>query len=362
MDRSIRAHVLPAGLLVLVVVLDVVVGRGQVLLGLVAIAPLVAASLTGRRATATYGAVALLTAALLGVYDEQYTAAAVPAQTVRLAAVAVAGLLAEAACALRVRREAELARTSAQAATARGALEAATALQRHLLGPPPQVPHSQTVARYLPAVRGARIGGDWYDAFPAAGGATALVIGDVAGHDARAAAAMAEVRGMLRAVAVSTSSPAQVLDALDRAMAHLAGPTLVTAVVAVLTPAGDGADLCWSNAGHPPPALVGRDGTVRLLERTPERLLGVEPGVRRTDATLRLRPGDTLLLYTDGLVERRDRSLDEGSTWLVEELRRRAPAPLDELCDGLLAELSGTGHDDVAVLAVRLPGTATGAR
>jgi serine phosphatase RsbU (regulator of sigma subunit) len=355
-DGAIRAHALPAGLLVLVVVLDVAFGRDQVLLGLVAIAPLVAASLTGRRATAAYGVLSLLTAALLGVYDQQYTAATAPVQGIRLAAVAVAGLLAVGACGLRVRRESELAVMSAEAASARAALDAAGTLQRHLLGPPPRVPHLQTAARYLPAVRGARIGGDWYDAFPAADGATVLVIGDVAGHDARAAAAMAEVRGMLRALAVHRGSPAQVLDGLDRAMAHLAGPALVTAVVAVLTPEGDGTALCWSNAGHPPPALVARDGTVRLLERTPERLLGVEDGARRTDSTLVLQPGDTLLLYTDGLVERRDRLLDEGTAWLVGELRRRAGAPLDDLCDGLLAELTGTGHDDVAVLAVRVPG------
>ncbi|SFP71684.1 Stage II sporulation protein E (SpoIIE) [Geodermatophilus dictyosporus] len=358
MDRSIRAHALPAGLLAAVVVLDLVIGP-EVLIGLLAAPPLVAASVTGRRATAAYGVLAVVAAALLGVYDRQYTGAAAAAQAVRLLAVTGSAVLALAACGLRLRREADLARVTAEAATAQAELDAAAALQQHLLGPPPAVPGLQTAARYLPAVRSARIGGDWYDAFPAPGGATVLVVGDVAGHDARAAAAMAEVRGMLRAVAATTGpppSPARVLDTLDDVLTRLGAPALATAVVAVLTPTGDGVVLCWSNAGHPPPVLAGADGTVRLLERTPERLLGVEPGSRRSDDDLLLVPGDTLLLYTDGLVERHDRSLDEGTDRLLAGLRRRAAEPLDAVVDGLLAGLAGTRHDDVAVLAVRLPG------
>ena len=202
---------------------------------------------------------------------------------------------------------------------------------------------------------GTRVGGDWYDAFPTQDGGTVLVIGDVAGHDPEAAAAMAEVRGMLRAVAVEAASPAAVLRALDRGMAHASTPALVTAVVATIARTDAGATLCWSNAGHPPPALLGADGSVRLLERVPERLLGVTPGTRRTDAEVLLRPGDTLLLYTDGLVERRDSTLDEGSAWLVAELRRRAGEPLGQLCDRLLAAASADRHDDVALLAVRVP-------
>ncbi|SDD41874.1 Stage II sporulation protein E (SpoIIE) [Geodermatophilus telluris] len=360
MDRAIRTNALPAGLLGAVTVLDLVMGPQGVLIGLLAAPPLVAASVTGRRATAVHGALALLTAALLGIHDGQYTGAAATAQAVRLLAVTGAGVLAVATCRLRLRREAALARMTAEAATTQAELATAEALQQHLLGPPPAVPHRQTAARYLPAVRSARIGGDWYDAFPAPGDATVLVVGDVAGHDARAAAAMAEVRGMLRAVAATTAtlpgpSPARVLDTLDHVLARLGAPALVTAVVAVLSPTGNGVRLCWSNAGHPPPVLARGDGTVRLLERRPERLLGVEPGSRRTDADLPLEPGDTLLLYTDGLVERRDRTLDEGTDWLLSQLRGRADEPLDAVVDGLLAGLAGTRHDDVALLAVRLP-------
>ncbi|WP_345771352.1 PP2C family protein-serine/threonine phosphatase [Geodermatophilus normandii] len=354
MDGVFRAHVLPLVFLLGPAALDVALGPGQVVLGLVAASPLVAATLLGRRVTAAYGIVALLAAALLGVFDGQYTDGALPAQVIRLTVVAVAAAVAVGACTLRVRRERELARLSGEAASARAALRLGETLQRHLLGPPPVVPAFESAARYRPAVRGARVGGDWYDAFPTVDGGTVLVIGDVAGHDPEAAAAMAEVRGMLRAVAVDASSPAGVLRALDRVMAHPATPALVTVVVATVSRTGLGATLCWSNAGHPPPALVAADGSVRLLTRTPERLLGVTPGSPRTDAEVALHPGDTLLLYTDGLVERRDGTLDEGSAWLVEELHRRAGEPLDELCDRLLAAADAR-HDDVALLAVRVP-------
>jgi phosphoserine phosphatase RsbU/P len=360
-DGVIRVHGLPFLFLLVPVVLDLALGREQVVLGLVAVSPLVAAPLAGRQATAAYGVVALLAAAVLGVYDRQYTDEALPAQAVRLAAVAVAGAVAVGVCVLRLRREAELTRVSAEAASARASLALGETLQRHLLGPPPIVPHLQSAARYLPAVRGTRVGGDWYDAFPAQDGATVLVIGDVAGHDPQAAAAMAEIRGMLRAVAVGVTSPAQVLTALDRVMAHPSAPTLATVVVATVTPTREGARLCWSNAGHPPPALVGADGSARLLERSPERLVGVAPGAPRTDAGLALRPGDTLLLYTDGLVERRDGTLDQGTAWLLDELTARAGTSLGDLCDGLLGAVTGAArHDDVALLAVRVPAAPPG--
>ncbi|MGY1653983.1 PP2C family protein-serine/threonine phosphatase [Geodermatophilus sp. SYSU D01119] len=363
MDGVLRAHGLPALFLVAPTVLDVALGPERVVLGLLAASPLVAATLNGRRATAAYGVLAVLGAALLGVYDSQYEADVLSAQLVRLVLVAAAGVVAVSACTLRVHREAALQRLSAEAAAARASLALGETLQRHLLGPPPVVPGLGSAARYLPALRGTRVGGDWYDAFPAAGGGTVLVIGDVAGHDPEAAAAMAEVRGMLRAVAVDAASPAGLLGALDRVMAHPAAPAMVTAVVATVEPAADGARLRWSNAGHPPPALVRADGTVHLLERAPERALGVAPGAPRTDGELLLGPGDTLLLYTDGLVERRGGSLDDGNAWLVAELGRHASGPLDELCDRLLAGVGGAArHDDVALLAVRVPGPGSPAR
>ena len=162
---------------------------------------------------------------------------------------------------------------------------------------------------------------------------------------------------MLRAIASSAAdSPATALSTLDQVLADLAVHTLVTVTVAVLDPGGAGTmRLTWSNGGHPPPVLARADGAVELLARTPERVLGVAPGTHRTDHELAFRPGDTLLLYTDGLVERRGAVLDDGFAWLVEELAAIGRRPLDELCDGLLGALGGRVDDDVALLAVRLP-------
>jgi phosphoserine phosphatase RsbU/P len=191
-----------------------------------------------------------------------------------------------------------------------------------------------------------------------------LVIGDVAGHDASAAATMAQVRGMLRAIAsTAADSPAAVLSTADQVLADLGLRTLVTVAVATVSRDRDGtATVSWSNAGHPPPVLRCADGRVQLLDRPPERLLGVAPDVARSDHELALHPGDTLLLYTDGLVERRTATLDAGFTWLLQAVQAHGQRPLDELCDELLAELGGRGDDDVALLAVRLPGVQTGVR
>ena len=362
-NSSARArHALPLAVLALFTLLDLVTGRDQQVLSLVVIAPLVAATALGRRATLGYALVALLTAALLGIYDQQYTRETFLAQLIRLFGVGLGGAVAVVACSLRLHREQQLRRLTTEAATIRAAARVAEVLQRNLLGPPPQVAHLETAVRYLPATRHAEVGGDWYDAFRVPDGTTMLVIGDVAGHDAPAAAVMAQTRGMLRAVAQSVQgSPTAVLSALDRAFTNLDMRTLVTVTVATvdLRPLADGARgpvrLCWSNAGHPPPVLICADGRVELLERTPNRLLGVSPDARRVDHELLLNPGDTLFLYTDGLVERRTVPLDDGTAWLVRELGRIGREPLDRLCDDLLAEMGTDLDDDVALLAVRLP-------
>jgi len=246
-------------------------------------------------------------------------------------------------------QEAERARNAA----VRGMAEA---LQRSLLTEPSEPDHLQVVVRYLPAASQAQVGGDWYDAFLLCDGRTALVIGDVTGHDRHAAAAMAQVRNVLRGVAHSSQeAPSAVLTALDRAMQDLAVDTLATAVLATIEqPEPGGARLLrWSNAGHPPPLLVGPDGSVTLLERDPDLLLGMDPTAPRTDHVQHLPDGATVLFYTDGLVERRGWLLDEGTDWLVGAVTRWAGLPPDELCDRLLGELAGQ-LDDVALLAVRL--------
>jgi serine phosphatase RsbU (regulator of sigma subunit) len=235
----------------------------------------------------------------------------------------------------------------------------AEALQRSLLTEPPEPDHLQVAVRYLPAASQAQVGGDWYDAFLLGDGRTALVIGDVTGHDRHAAAAMAQVRNVLRGVAHSRQEPpAAVLAALDRAMRDLAVDTLATAVLATVEQTAEDAArgvrrLRWSNAGHPPPLLVDPDGEVTVLHREPDLLLGLDPTAERNDHVQELRPGATVLFYTDGLIERRGVPIDAGLAWLVDQVRRVAQLPLEELCDRLLGGLAGAVEDDVALLAVR---------
>ncbi len=236
----------------------------------------------------------------------------------------------------------------------------ADALQRSMLTEPPQVTGCRIVVRYVPAAAGAEIGGDWYDAFAQEDGTTVLAIGDVVGHDRHAAAAMGQVRGLLRGISHSSgASPARVLTRLDQAMAGLTPDVMATALVARLErPEGlpPGAVLLrWSDAGHPPPLVVAADGTVRVLDAPGELLLGVDAGAARTDLCAVVPAGSTVLLHTDGLIERRDRDLDTGTALLVSVLRDAAGLPLDDLCDRVLDRLFlPDAEDDVALLALRL--------
>ena len=363
MHWSSRAqHALPLAVLAFAVLVDLAVGPDQVLITLVVIAPLAAATFLGRRATLGYAVLSLVVAVLLGFYDRQYTDEAVVAHSIRLVGIALAGALALVTCTIRQRREEQLTRLGAQAAATRAVVQMAETLQQNLLGAAPQVPGLETAVRYLPASRHAQVGGDWYDTFPAPDGTTVLVIGDVAGHDAPAAATMAQTRGMLRGIAqTGSASPATLLTTMDRAFENLGLDTLVTVAVATIDLRRNGSDeaepvmLRWSNAGHPAPVLICADGRLRLLERAPDRLLGVAADVHRTDHEVPLEPGDTVLFYTDGLIERGRTSLDDGTAWLLEELTRIGREPLERLCDDLLTAIGGRVDDDVALLAIRLP-------
>ena len=235
-------------------------------------------------------------------------------------------------------------------------------LQRSMLTDPVQPQHGQIAVRYAPAVRAAQVGGDWYDAFRQPDGATMLVIGDVVGHDTVAAAAMGQLRGLLRGIAFRSGvGPAEVLGGLDRAMHGLQVHALATAAIARFEQTEqervDGVTrLRWASAGHPPLMVLDPDGVVTVLgDDRFDLLLGVDPFVARREHELVLRCGSTVLLYTDGLVEGRDVALDDGVERLravVAELGRR---PLEELCGGLLEELRpGGSEDDVALVAIRL--------
>jgi PAS domain S-box-containing protein len=237
---------------------------------------------------------------------------------------------------------------------------AAEVLQRSLLTRLPEPDHLEVVARYLPAAEEAQVGGDWYDAFLQPDGATVLAIGDVVGHDMGAAAAMGQLRNLLRGTAYDREdTPAHTLSRVDAAIRGLQVDTLATAVIGRIEQTREDKALGvrrirWSNAGHPPPMLLGADGRVTVLEAAADLLLGLDPRTERHDHEAVLEDGGTLLLYTDGLVERRDSPLDAGLARLRQALAALADQPLESLCDELLARLlPGEADDDVALVAVR---------
>jgi serine phosphatase RsbU (regulator of sigma subunit) len=172
---------------------------------------------------------------------------------------------------------------------------------------------------------------------------------------------MGQLRGLLRGIAhYSGAGPAEVLRGLDEAMAQMHGETMATAAVARLERTSDEGRirLRWASAGHPAPLVVAPDGEVTVLGgQIGDLMLGVDSGARRTEEQTLIAPGSTVLLHTDGLVERRESVFDTGMRRLVEQLRDLADQPLDELCDALLDRLlEGTPQDDVALVAVRLDG------
>jgi serine phosphatase RsbU (regulator of sigma subunit) len=167
---------------------------------------------------------------------------------------------------------------------------------------------------------------------------------------------MGQIRNLARGVAYTRpESPAAMLRGLDHAMLGLDVNVVATAVLAQLEPRQEGCRLSlrWSNAGHPPPVLLAADGSARLLETVPDLLLGLDAATRRSDHALVLEPGASLVIYTDGLVERRGATLDRGLAWLVGAVEGQQALTAEELCDRLLGALSGRAEDDVALLVVR---------
>jgi PAS domain S-box-containing protein len=238
----------------------------------------------------------------------------------------------------------------------------AAGLQRSLLTEPPEPDHAQVVVRYVPAAQAAEVGGDWYDSFLQPNGSTVLVIGDVVGHDTRAAAIMGQIRTIVRTLGAEDDlPPAEVLRRTDRVMETLRTGSAATAVVARLEQEPDERErgltrLRWSNAGHPPPMVLQPDGTVlALATATADRLLGVTPDAPRRESVVALDRDAVVLLYTDGLVERRDQNLDDGLARLERTLAELAGRELDDLCDELLERMLPVNpDDDVALVAVRL--------
>lgn len=228
----------------------------------------------------------------------------------------------------------------------------AVTLQRSLL--PRELPASPGVtaaARYLPGARGTQVGGDWYDLLEV-DGRLVLVVGDVVGRGVEAAALMGQLRATVRAYATDGHGPADVLVRLDKVVLSLTGLHFSTCLVGVLDPAER--TLRLASAGHPPPLLVDADGDVTVMEVDPGLPLGVGGG-RFVEQTVQLEPGSLVLLYTDGLVEARGASLQEGIDQLAVALSS-PPCSAERACDLAFGALDRRGDedDDTAVLALLL--------
>jgi hypothetical protein len=230
-----------------------------------------------------------------------------------------------------------------------------TAMQTSLLPPLPIHLGIGLAARYHPATAGLEVGGDWYDAFTLPSGSLALVIGDVTGHDADAAAKMAELRNLLRAVACHTGdSPQSTLASLEELTRRLRVEAGATCLLANVDPPVDGGRrLRWSSAGHLPPLLL-RDSETRYLDTAADLMLGVQHGSSRTGHDATLQVGDVVVLYSDGLVEDRRTHLDDRLALLASAARSAPDRTPDFLADWLLREMAAGGADDVALLVVRI--------
>ena len=227
------------------------------------------------------------------------------------------------------------------------------ALQAGLLGAAPvEVEGVEIASVYRPGSETLEVGGDWYDVFRLGDTTLALVVGDVVGHGLDAAVAMGQLRGAVRALAL-TGSPSRVLDALDLFVEQVPQGAMATLAYAELD-LEDGT-LTYACAGHPPPLLLGSDGGRLLWEGRSLPLGASFEGHQRTQATDRLAAGESILLYTDGLVEDRARGISSGLDLLLEvavQVGAVAPSSLVDVVVGrLVAEIDN--KDDVCVLAVR---------
>lgn len=234
--------------------------------------------------------------------------------------------------------------------------EVTAALQRSLLPTLPRLEGLTSAARYLVSEEQAQVGGDWYDLFALPDGAIGVAIGDVMGHDLAAAAAMGQLRSVLRSYAYEGSSPSVVLDRLDRLVQGFDMAQVATAIFGRLVRDEGGATLVFANAGHLPPVVRQPDGRVRRINRATSSLIGVlAPGERaRREAAVTLPTGSLLVLYTDGLVESRTRDFDDGVEELCAVLEATdLQAGPDEICEAILSAMMGQTHDDdVALLVV----------
>ena len=232
----------------------------------------------------------------------------------------------------------------------------AETLQRSLLPERlPELPGLDVAARYLPAASEAEVGGDWYDVIPIDSARVGLVMGDVAGKGLAAASMVGRLRSAMRAYALEGHDPRTVVDRLNQLVfSELEDAEMATLIYLVVDPTEN--QISWVNAGHLPPLLVGEDGLARFLEGARSVPLGVQPFPSYQEARAETVPGTTVLLYTDGLVERPGELLDDGLARLARVLQGTNGEPdrlLDDVLEALVPE--GAAADDIALLALHSP-------
>ncbi len=225
---------------------------------------------------------------------------------------------------------------------------------QHAIMPPAQtpleVPELKVAVRYRPAETEQLVGGDWYDAVLLPSGLVLLCVGDVAGHGIEAATSMVVLRNALRGLAVTGAGPAQLLSWLNIVAHHLTGAVTATAVCGLYD--GEKRTLRWARAGHLPPVLV-RDSEAVALPPIKGLLLGAVPEAGYEETEVQLAAGDTLLMYTDGLIERRDRSVEESLSHLL-VTASSAPTSLDQHLDRLLTYSRSDTDDDTCIVGIRV--------
>jgi serine phosphatase RsbU (regulator of sigma subunit) len=244
---------------------------------------------------------------------------------------------------------ADRAAIAVQSLMMREARTAATALQRSLLPSAlPVAAGAQMAARYVPG--SGAVGGDWYDVFTLPSGQLCVVIGDVTGSGLPAAVIMGRMRSALRAYALETCDPAEVLARLDRKMQHFEPGCLATVAYAMFDPGLDRMHICL--AGHHPPVIASPERPAGLADLPAGLLIGATPGARRQVTTVKISPGTLVCFYTDGLIERRDQPIDRGLARLCQAVTAEPP---DAACATVMAALVGSeqARDDIALLMLR---------
>ena len=231
--------------------------------------------------------------------------------------------------------------------------EKALVLQRGILPPDiPPVPGASVAVRYLPGATGVEVGGDWYDVMQLPCGDVGFAIGDVLGHNLEAAARMGQARSALRAYAADGHRPAAVVERLNRLLSRTDPEFMGTCCYLQFSP--DSNSVTLVGAGHPPPLLISADGKRRLVELDANLPLGVHETAKYAASTLTLAPGETLVLYTDGLVESRTLSLDVGLRRLAATPASATDVGLECLAQELLASApAGPDADDRTLLLLR---------